>query len=244
MAYAFAVDNDVQVELTGTAVNIPTNNFAKMMYYLNSMSSCLDHMIPREFTNYGSFSSLTEADKLEILALTILLSPDILLNKVIFMVPSGDPVLNGHNNEFYKITNASTVLAAATNLIDTIVIGEKSVQVNSIMIFTDSWLHKYYISPIMEEKHRLEKKKTTPKPNYNSSHNNYARFDDDDDKRARTRTNWCAKCCCCIMLLLFLIAVASVLLPLFVIPHCRTTFLSEFKECWNCMIVRNYTCAG
>jgi len=259
MAYAVSVGNDVKIEMTGHSVTIPPNNYAKMMYYLSSISSCLEYIIPAEFTKYEKYYNLNSEEKIGIMTLCALLSPDLLLNKVIFMVPTGDPVLDGSTNNFYKITNASTVIAAATNLVETIVIGEKSVQVNKIMVFNEYWLKNYYINPLVEETNRLERASratTTPVKTVPRAQSNYtspSTYTSPVPTRTRPATSGestkksggCGGCwCCCFYLLLLIAIVICIILPLLVIPNCRNQkfFLGKFNDCWVCLISKNMNC--
>jgi len=239
---AYAVGNDLQVEHIGTSVTVPENNFAKMMYYLSSLSSCLDYAIPSGYTDYNAYYNLGENDKLEVLALTVLLSPDILENKVIFKVAPGDPVLTGKLNTFYKITNATTVIAAATNLRDTILIGDRNTTVTSIMVYTDTWLARYFFQPITAERYRLVKTGTTK-----STRRSNFEVEDPPYRQAYggSTGNCCASFWKFICLVLFVGAiVVSILLPMIVIPDCKNTFVNQFTQCWSCLIARNLTCSG
>jgi len=269
MALTIAVGEDVQVELIGQRTTVPNDNIAKLMYYLSTLSSCLDHMIPDDYTSYTTYYNLSYQDKVEVVTLAILLSPDLLMGKVIFPVEAGDPILNGLQNNFYKITSAKTVVAAATNLVETIVIGEKSISVSSIMVFTLTWLENNYINPILAEKRRLEPSPPkqnnyvvmidSPPPKQNNyvepldspsppkKTNRVAQLDIEDVPNHRDspppKKSCCSCCCCIIVLIVLVIVIVVVLLPLMVIPYCTPRYTQEFVKCWECLIARNLTCS-
>jgi len=244
-----AEKNDIAIEDVGVAVTVPSNNIAKLMYYLSSLSSCLEGFIPSQYTDYNNYLNLNNAQKTEVVALAVLLSPDILMDKVIFAVDMGNPILKGKTNTFLKITNAQTVMAAATNLRETIVIGEKSVQVASILVFTQSWFQKNYLDPLVAESYRLNSSNTNTgsRPKTKQS---FVPLDIEDVPYRRAppsyKSSSCCSCSCfwkfiCIVLLLGAIVV-SLLLPTIFIPHCNE--FQNFVTCWQCMMVRNFTCTA
>lgn len=157
MADAMFVRQGVHVEAIGQAVTVPDNGIAKLMYYLSCMSSCLEDFIPREFTDYKNYYSLSEDMKAAIVALAILLKPEHIVGKVVFVVPPGNPLLNGYTNEFYKITEATQVLAGTATVQGTIIIEGRNVSISKIMVCTENWYHENLINPLKSELWRLEK---------------------------------------------------------------------------------------
>jgi len=254
MAFMVAEKNDVAIEDVGVSCTVPNNNIAKLMYYLSSLSSCLEGFIPTQYTDYSNFDGLSNAEKKEVVTLAALLSPDILLDKVIFGVDANNPILNGSANTFLKITNAQTVMAAATNLRETIIIGEKNVNVGKILIFTQNWIKKNYLDPLVAESYRLNASNQTgtgPKPTNTRPKQKFVQLDVEDNPYRRdrpsvtyTNSSSCCTCGCffkfiCVIVLLAAMAIA-VLLPHFFIPNCNE--FQQFVTCWQCMLVRNFTC--
>jgi len=151
---AAIVQQGMHIEATGTRVSVPNNNIARLMYYLSCLNSCID-FIPEEATQYSKYHLLSEGDKASIVALCVLVSPDLLLGKVLFPVPPGSPLLNGSSNEFYKITEASRILAADQVGDDVVVIDGKRVKVTKFMVLSETWLMNHYINPLKAEIGRL-----------------------------------------------------------------------------------------
>lgn len=100
---AAIVQQGVEIEAIGKQVTVPNDEFAKLMYYLSCMNTCLEDFIPRQYTNYQNYYALSNETRGEILALVMILEPSKLLGKVIFLLPRGHPLLNGSSNEFYKV---------------------------------------------------------------------------------------------------------------------------------------------
>jgi len=253
MAFMVAEKNDVEIEDVGVSCSVPNSNIAKLMYYLSSLSSCLEGFIPTQYTDYSNFDSLSNAEKKEVVTLAALLSPDILLDKVIFGVEANNPILNGSANTFLKITNAKTVMAAATNLRDTIIIGEKNVNVGKILIFTQNWIKRYYLDPLVAESYRLNPSNitgTAPKPMNTRPRQTIVQMDEDNSYRRDTVTYTKSSSCCtcgCVCIFIFVLVllaamVVAALLPHFFIPNCNE--FQQFVTCWQCMLVRNFTCTA
>jgi len=126
------------------------------MYYLSSVDSCLNHFIPPEIRDPDSYCNLSNEQKTAVVVMAALLSPDLLLGKVIFAVPDNHPALGGSSNEFYEITEATHVLAADVVCGGVLMIEGKKVEVSSIMVFSETWLMTYYINSMTGELWRLK----------------------------------------------------------------------------------------
>lgn len=100
---AALVQQGVEFEAIGQRVTVPNDDFAKLMYYLSCMNTCLENFIPPQYTNYQNYYNVSNETRAEILALVMILEPSKLLGKVIFLLPSGHSLLNGSANEFYKV---------------------------------------------------------------------------------------------------------------------------------------------
>lgn len=151
MADAVLVRQGVHVEAIGSSVTIPNNNIAKLMYYLNCMSACLEDFIPAEFTNYSKYASLDNETRAAVVAIAILLDPEQILGKVVFVVKPNNPILQGSSNKFYKITEATQVLAGRATFEGAILIEGRTVEVSKIMFCTEDWYKKFLLDPLQGE---------------------------------------------------------------------------------------------
>ena len=74
-------------EAFGKYLVVPDDPFAKLMYYLKSVKSCIPEFdLPAKLIDCRQYKSLTEDDKLALLVLAYIVSPDILHNKVSFVI--------------------------------------------------------------------------------------------------------------------------------------------------------------
>ena len=111
MAFFNFEREQTNIKVKGQAVTVPNNCFAKLMYYLDSVSSCVPGLdIPSEYKNYDSYNNLNDDDKRTIIALAALLSPDLLEGKVFFLVDDNHRLLLGSRNKFYELTIAKQYL--------------------------------------------------------------------------------------------------------------------------------------
>jgi len=152
MISGVGVQQDITLEHTGTKVDVPYNNMGKLMYYLNCVNCCLDHFITNSrLTTYGNYNSLSNDEQESVMVLCALLSPDLLNNRVFFPLEDNSPILRGSNNTFFKITEATHVIAAAATADEAIMIEGKKVDINQFMVYELSWLRKYYYEPLSAE---------------------------------------------------------------------------------------------
>ena len=142
---AVYVQSQIKVQATGQTVNVPNSPRAKLMYYLDCMCRVIDIDTREvELTNFANPWSLSSGQEQALIALCLLLDPRELQGKCIFLVSDGDPRLNGCSNEFYSIESSTTGVAATNSVI----LGGKTLRVRKIMMFTESWINKNYITPM------------------------------------------------------------------------------------------------
>lgn len=137
------------------------------MYYLSCVTNLVDFDHPRSLTDYQNYDDLDYDDINSVLLFALLLEPKIFIeNNIMIQVSS----LNNASNEFYKITNTRTAVAATREF----VIGGKRVHTLEIMAFERSWLQRNYLNPIEYYEDRIkailagEPDKYKPKPKQKS----------------------------------------------------------------------------
>lgn len=152
MAAALLGKTDVGVKEFGRDVDVAEVPHAKLMYYLDSICYALNLDKSesgirklREYRNYRSLSS-DEID--ELLILCAIFSPDVLLNKCIFM---DDEMCGNNMNKFYEVNAVSHRFLVT----EEIVIGGQTRRVMKILCFRKLWLETFYLEPITHFKERL-----------------------------------------------------------------------------------------
>lgn len=135
----------------GNTVTVADDPKAKLMYYLDCICTVLDLSDQenlnrlRDFRNYYL---LSEAETDALLALTFLLSPDELNDKVIFQ---DDDMCGNSSNTFFEVS------AVRSNLLvsDSVIVGGQQRHVNKIMAFKRQWLAENWQAPMLHFSVRL-----------------------------------------------------------------------------------------
>ena len=137
------VHRQVGLKKTGVSCSIPNNCKAKLMYYLNSVSTVLqlDNPNLNRLTNYQNYWSLSDEETRTLLVLVLVLSPDELINKVFFQ---SDEMCGDSSNEFYEISQINHMFAVAGSVL----VGGKQTRVNKIMTFKRAWIVNNYFTPV------------------------------------------------------------------------------------------------
>jgi len=142
--------------------NIPLDDIARLMYYLHGVDYCLE-FVDSVYTNFDNYNSLSNIQKQTVVALAVLLSPDLLVNKVMFI--TNDPVLlNGKASRYLEITQARNILAGAFDAVDSIVIEGRTINITKIMLCSENWLRDNYFTRLRNQAWRLENPNPTPAP--------------------------------------------------------------------------------
>jgi hypothetical protein len=145
---AALVHHEVGMKAVGRVTTVGDDAMSKLQYYLGCMHSLLPGLnIPCALRNYQKTPTTISADEAgAVIALAAMLSPDVLLNNVLFVVPSGHQMLKNKSNEFYELSMATTFAAVA----DRVVIGGRQVKVAKIMLCTQNWLSSYWATPMQK----------------------------------------------------------------------------------------------
>lgn len=135
----------------GNTVTVPADPKARLMYYLNCICTVLDLSDQQNLSRLRDFNKyylLSEAETDALIALTFLLSPDELSNKVIF---EDDDMCGNTKNTFFEVS------AVRSNLLvsDSIIIGGQQRHVNKIMAYKRQWLVDNWQVPMLSFSSRL-----------------------------------------------------------------------------------------
>lgn len=123
-------------------VYVPQNPMGKLMYYLQTVNALIDFNVPYSLQNYKEYQSLSFDEENQVLALAVLLSPDIFIENGIMI---NEPRLcQNFPMQIYEISAMHSAIA----ITEEFVIGGKKVHTLMIMAYKNSWLERNYFNPI------------------------------------------------------------------------------------------------
>ena len=135
--------NSLKIEPTGYETFTPSNNLAKLMYYLSCVFAVIQYNEDSKFADYEHYYNLSKEDEKAVIVLALLLNPKLFLDAHIFIIePNLIPY--GFSNQFYKITDERIGVHAN----EEIIIAGKAVRVLKIMACKESWLDNNFYDPI------------------------------------------------------------------------------------------------
>ena len=161
---AYFQHNQYQFTDKTVRVNVPANDTARLMYYLNCVCYAIDYTdnnITR-YCNYSNWSQLSNEDIRFLVVLCHTLSPTVFAGKVFF---HSDALCGDMTNKFYEISQVSHQLLA----VQSIFIAGKSCRVNKIMTYKMSWMTNNYLNPMKNLAQRLSNQNKPPPPKSRSS---------------------------------------------------------------------------
>jgi len=145
---------EIGIKKTGNAVRVPADHRARLMFYLDCICNVLNLQNDTEdiarMRNYHNYASLSDDELDQLLVLCLLVSPDELLDKVIF---ANDQMCGDFQNEFYELSAVQNRLLVTNSIL----IGGTQRKVQNIMTFKMSFLEQNYIQPMRYYQTRLER---------------------------------------------------------------------------------------
>ena len=142
---AMMVSEEVGLKRTGEPVNVANDPRAKLMYYLQCVSTVMefDDARLRSLIATGQHNTLTDAEETALLYLAALLGPKELVNKVFF---ESEQLCGDSNNQFYELSRAKRLLAVTDNVL----VAGRQTRVTEIMTFKKQWMVINYYQPLVE----------------------------------------------------------------------------------------------
>ena len=159
--------NRVRMNVYGEEVTIPNDNIAKLMYYLNCVSTVIDYNEPNLLTDYQNYTRLDSKGRQIVYELACILDPKIFIDNGIFIVDSDLPP-EYFPNKFVKITDETIVLHANREIHANreVMIGGKIRKALNVMICDPKWLSSFYYIPkeLIEKENRQKIFQISPRP--------------------------------------------------------------------------------
>jgi hypothetical protein len=206
MALVF-MSNDISAERTGVTINVPNNDAARLMYYLECVCTsinCNDDPDIQRFTKYNNWAYLSIDDQAVLVILCYRFSPDVFDNRVFFQ---NDALCGDRLNEFYTINQIRNQVLAT----ESIIIAGQVRQVNKIMTYKMAWMKTYYFDPMQRLVARLNRPPPPPAITYTAPTNHQSYYTPPVIRPRANTSKKCSCCCkCCIFIVILIIIGAGV----------------------------------
>lgn len=141
---ALASGFSVNLKDYGVSTVVPDDDIARLMYYLQCVTSGLGlDILSGDLVQYKNYLLLTPARIAAVYQTAVELNPDLFIGKILFRDDEGE-VTRTSTNSFVSISAACNVVSLQSN----IVIAGKVQNVTKVMFFKSSWLKKFYTDPL------------------------------------------------------------------------------------------------
>ena len=249
--------NSLKIEQIGKKVEVPNNDYARLMYYLESVFTVIQYDDLHKLTDYEHYYNLNATEKKMVIDLAKLFNPLIFIDAKIFII-NPNLVATGYSNEFYKITDEKI----GVHVNEELFIGGRAVKVLKIMACKESWINSNYINPlknIENEKKRISSgtvtvyyytddytNRVTNNQTYSIVETNFGNCSKNTycyscKKNVETETDCCCSCggcclcciCCCIFYICLQIGRGKNICPCNVTHKCPNcgTVLGTYDAC-------------
>lgn len=142
MATASSVS--VSLKADGNTVTVPVDDVARLMYYLQCVTTGIGiNVLPPDLTNYRHYQHLTTARRNLVFKYAYELSPDLFIDKVIFLDNGHEVIPRGYNNEFCTISAAVSLVSIQQDLL----LAGKAQSASRVMFYNTAWLQTHYWEP-------------------------------------------------------------------------------------------------
>ncbi|XP_060082795.1 uncharacterized protein LOC132562083 [Ylistrum balloti] len=145
--------HEIGVRDVGYSVQVPDDYKAKMMFYLQCICDLInldgrDEDFNR-LTDFGRYYLLTESEIDQLTILCLLLSPDLLDGKCLFL---NEEMCGSSTNKFFELSAVDQQLVVSND----IMIGGTQTHVKRIMCYKREWIMENYMIPMTVLKRRLQ----------------------------------------------------------------------------------------
>ena len=125
--------------------NVPDNKLAKLMYYLDCVSTVIESDIKKRYISYKSYYLLTKVEEQKILDLVSQYNIELMKELNLFKIePDFVPI--DKENEFYDITDE----IFEGKIKSEVIIDDVPKKVIKVMVCKQSWIEHYYEEPLKE----------------------------------------------------------------------------------------------
>ncbi|KAK3088577.1 hypothetical protein FSP39_020833 [Pinctada imbricata] len=144
---------EIGIKKTGSTVHVPDVPRAKLMFYLNCMCNVLDLNDPNmsRLTDYGNYWRLSAEEEGKLLLLCLMLSPDVLNGKCIFLDETGE-MCGNVQNAFFELSAVQNRVLVTQDIL----IGNEQRHVKTIMFYKVSFIRNNYLEPMVALKPRID----------------------------------------------------------------------------------------
>ena len=158
--------NRLKIKDDTVKVFVPEDDIAKLMYYLDCVSTVLKYDGFYPYNDYKNYKYLTSEERKLVIELAILFNPKIMVDVGVFVETDNLDM----NNRFFELTDETMNIHAN----EVIVIGGITTRVLKIMLFKSNWVFQNFIWPLK----RLTQKETESYnyKKYNNNNNNYRNY--------------------------------------------------------------------
>ncbi len=144
------------VKDTTRRVFVPENPVAQLMYYLHCVSGVIDTNKLNGYTNYLQYNFFPDFKIPELIALTKLFNPEVMIKLRLFSIVDYLDL----ENRFLEITNETIGVHANQEVI----IGGVIVRIRKIMICIKEWLLRYYYMAQRKAQNYFNRQMFSPVP--------------------------------------------------------------------------------
>ncbi|CAF2038812.1 unnamed protein product [Rotaria magnacalcarata] len=156
---AYVQRNRIGFRDTSVPANVPNNDVARLMYYLNCVCTVIEYNDNniRRYCNCQNWSSLSSEEVRVLLVLCLTLSPDVFNNKVFFQ---SDELCGNSANKFFEISQVRDQLL----VVESIAVADQTRHVNQIMTYKMSWMRQNYFDPVQRLSRPVNPRNQRPTP--------------------------------------------------------------------------------
>ncbi|KAF8910634.1 hypothetical protein CPB84DRAFT_1812732 [Gymnopilus junonius] len=127
---------------------IPDDDVARVMYYLNCVTVGVGlNILVDDLVDFQNYRRLAPHRVALVFKYALEFSPDVFLDKLIFLDDQGEVVTGASRNKFVTVSTACDIVHVQRN----IAIAGQVKDVTTVMFFKSSWLEHFYTFPITRQ---------------------------------------------------------------------------------------------